>query len=127
VRSWGAEVVIGLQGSGFYPAARIAKKFGPHVTLIGHPISRDADGVRHLDDSIALCPSRIAGRKVLVVDDGVETGGLYTEAKEVVEALRGYFMFAALYGIGDYPRHHQDLWVAKTSLVPPVFFWNEGL
>jgi predicted phosphoribosyltransferase len=70
-------VLVGVPPGGLPVGAAVAAALGVEVTPL--VTSRDDDGVR------VEVPVDVAGRRVVVIDDGVETG---TAARAVADALR---------------------------------------
>lgn len=89
----GAVAVLGVEPRGLPAAREVARALG--TTAVALPVDRDDAGVR------PRLPDGLAGRAVVVVDEGVETG---TTALGVVAALREAGVVEAVLAVPVCPR-----------------------
>lgn len=119
---WRPNVVVGLQSSGYFVAATLAKLL--EVSCIPClDVVKDAHGVRSLGGAVALNPDRIRGKRVLGVDDTVITGTLARLLRQEVTAAGGDFRMAALIGVvrdDDFPTELLQYVGACTSQTPTM-------
>jgi|GEM_PF-5723059 len=123
---WQVDTIIGLETSGAYAAAQLCVRLGAeHMIVVDVAKEPKAGGgyTRRLGGLAILNPLLIRGKRVLCVDDGIETGALLTELPALVQALGGEPRPAALVGIGNYPAL-PNLYVAQRLARPPIFPWK---
>lgn len=116
---WQPDLVVGLAGSGFFPAVWIAKLLGD-VPVVGLSVTK-ANGVRSIGDHAYLASDQVYGRHVLVIDDTTITGKLLTDARVLIERLNGETRTAALVAVGNCPPPDYRGYKCEAT---PQMFWE---
>ena len=117
------DLVVGVPRSGLLAANLLALLSNIHLTDLDSYI----EGRTYTSGSTksaGMRNTRSDRRKVLVLDDSIETGAAMTKARERVELVRNEdeVLFAAVYG--SRPHHQETDIVLETVPQPRLFQWN---
>lgn len=116
------DVIAGLETGGVFVAGMLKKLLGVE-TMVALDVVEVA-GVYRLGGLAQLDRLRMAGKRLLGVDDGIRTGNLLlVEMPQLAARLGAELRCASMVGIGDYPRD-PNLFVARDLSVAPRLPWK---